>query len=241
MASFGDDFAAAGAATLYDGRLADQSVSILTLPGADEDVVSGLAAQVERAGGTVAGDVRRPAGARRRRREVPGRHPGQPADDHARRRRGRARTPRRTPGSASCSGSRSRRPTESHRRTRRRSGRAWPAPTCSARPADARRAPLVLVVLGDDVDDAILSGLLAGLAAKADGVVVAGDAASGIDGDLRRAARGAGRRATSPPSTASTSVVGQVTAVLALDPLARRLRRLLRCVGFGRSRPSRVG
>ena len=55
VASFGDDFATAGAATLYDGRLEDQSVSILTLPGADADVVSGLAAQVERAGGTVAG------------------------------------------------------------------------------------------------------------------------------------------------------------------------------------------
>ena len=54
-ASFGDDFAAAGAETLYGGRLRGQAVSVLTLPGAADDEVTALGAQVEAAGGTVAG------------------------------------------------------------------------------------------------------------------------------------------------------------------------------------------
>lgn len=58
-------------------------------------------------------------------------------------------------------------------------------------PADvARRAPLVLVVLGTDVADegadAIMTGLSAGLAAAGVGVVVAGTSADGSGGQLAR-------------------------------------------------------
>ena len=58
-------------------------------------------------------------------------------------------------------------------------------------PADvARRAPLVLLVLGTDADDegsdAILAGLAEGLAAQATGVVVVGTLADGGSGQLGR-------------------------------------------------------
>jgi hypothetical protein len=211
--SFGDDFAAAGAATLYDGRLADQTVSILTLPGADKDVVTGLAAQVERAGGAVAGT-----------------YDAQPVLVDASEKSlvdtmgSQLMT---TLGDDAVSTDASTYP-----RLGQLIGLALAAPDGSPKdatsirqslagadllssPADARPASLVLVVLGDDVDDAILSGLLSGLAAKATGVVVAGDAASGVDGDLHALRE-------EPVADDVTTidgvdvVVGQVSAVLAL-------------------------
>ena len=69
---------------------------------------------------------------------------------------------------------------------------------------EPRRAPLLLVVLGDDLDDHVVEGLVTGLAARTSGVVVtAADAtgdlevaastgavttADGVDGDLGRLA-----------------------------------------------------
>jgi hypothetical protein len=69
---------------------------------------------------------------------------------------------------------------------------------------DARRAPLLLVVLGDDLDDHVVEGLVSGLAARTSGLVVAGPAGAddldvlagtgtlttvdGVDGDLGRLA-----------------------------------------------------
>ncbi|QIK76429.1 copper transporter [Nocardioides piscis] len=83
----------------------------------------------------------------------------------------------------------------------------------------ARRAPLVLLVLGDEPDaeggDAISAGLTAGLARSAAGVVVAGTVADGGDGQL-------GRLRGEPVSAEVTTVdgidvaAGRVTAVLAL-------------------------
>ena len=82
-------------------------------------------------------------------------------------------------------------------------------------PGETRPAGLVLVVLGKDVDDAILSGLVAGLAARATGVVVAGDAQSGTSGDLKqlRAEPVADEVATVDGVEAP---LGQVTSVLAV-------------------------
>src|SRR5205085_1173853 len=54
-ASYGDRFATAGAEALYGGRLRDRTVSVVVLPGADPDAISALGAQVEAAGGAVAG------------------------------------------------------------------------------------------------------------------------------------------------------------------------------------------
>jgi hypothetical protein len=83
-------------------------------------------------------------------------------------------------------------------------------------PADAQPAGLILVVLGDDTDDAILSGLVTGLADQATGVVVAGDASSATaTGDLH------GLRAEPVADQVATvdgcdTPLGQVTSVLAL-------------------------
>jgi hypothetical protein len=217
VASFGDDFATAGAAALYDDRLQDQAVSILTLPGADADVVSGLAAQVERAGGTVAGTYdAQPVLVDASEKSLVDTMGSQlmttlgddavSADASTYPRIGeliglalaaRAGSPEGSPEDATSI------------------RQSLAGADLLSSPADARRTPLVLVVLGDDVDDAILSGLLSGLAAKATGVVVAGDAASGVDGDLHALRR-------EPVADDVTTIdgvdlaVGQVTAVLAL-------------------------
>jgi hypothetical protein len=87
-------------------------------------------------------------------------------------------------------------------------------------PADVeRRAPLVLLVLGEEPapegGDAILAGIVTGLARAAGGLVVAGDTADGGEGQL-------GRLRAEPVSAEVATVdgaetaAGQVTAVLAL-------------------------
>ena len=108
----------------------------------------------------------------------------------------------------------------------------------------AQRSPLVLVVLGTDAgdegSDAILAGLAQGLAVQAAGVVVAGATADGGEGQLgrlradpvsaarrdarrRRHGRRPGRDDPHPPALADDSGRG------------------VRCVGCRRTRPPRVG
>jgi hypothetical protein len=212
-ASFGDKFATASAQTLYAGRLRDHSVSILTLPGADGQVVSALGAQVDAAGGTVAGTY-----------EV------QPTLVDA-----SEKSLVDTMGSQLMTQLGSGAVTEdasTYDRLGQLLGLAMASTTVSEEdsssvrqslagaellnsPGETRPAGLVLVVLGKDVDDAILSGLVAGLAAKATGVVVAGDADSGSSGDLKklRAEPVADRVATVDGVEAP---LGQVTSVLAV-------------------------
>jgi hypothetical protein len=212
-ASFGDDFATASAATLYDGRLKDQPVSILTLPGADGQVVSGLAAEVERAGGSVAGT-----------------YAAQPVLVDAQEKSlvdtmGSQLMTTLGDGAVSPDAS-------TYPRIGELVGLAIAAPEESAKdaasvrqslagadllvsPRGVRRTSLLLVVLGEDTDDAILSGLLSGLSAKATGVVVAGDTASGVEGDLR-ALRGEPVADEVATIDGVDSQVGRVTAVLAL-------------------------
>ena len=107
-------------------------------------------------------------------------------------------------------------------------------------PGEASRSALVLVVLGDNADDAILSGVLSGLAAKATGVVVAGDTRSGLAGGLQgpapRARRRPGRDRRRGRRAARPGDRGARPGTLAEGP-----GRQLRCVGFGRRRPTRVG
>ena len=213
VASFGDDFAAAGAGALYADRLRDQSVSILTMPGADGDDVSGLAAQVEQAGGRVAGT-----------------YDASPVLVNA-----SEKSLVDTMGSqlmTQLGGDAVSSDASTYTRIGQLIGLAVSAPDTSATdatsirqslagaelltsPEGSRRASLVLVVLGSDADDAILSGVLSGLAAKATGVVVVGDARSGVDGDLD------GLRGEPVADQVATvdgvdSTLGQVTAVLAL-------------------------
>jgi hypothetical protein len=213
-AGFGDDFATAAADTLYAGRLKDHPVSILTMPGADGDMVSALAAQVEAAGGKVAGT-----------------YDAEPALVSASEKSlvdtlGSQLMTQLDDGAVDTDAS-------TYDRIGQLLGVAVSGDTVSTdeansirqslagaelvtSPDGAGRAPLLLVVLGDEgADDAILSGLLSGLAAATTGVVVAGDTVSGIDGDLH-GLRGEPVADEVATVDGADTGVGQVTAVLAL-------------------------
>ncbi|MBB6625698.1 copper transporter [Nocardioides sp. KIGAM211] len=213
LAGFGDDFAAAGAATLYDDRLRDHAVAVLTLPGADDDVVGALTQQVEEAGGTVAGTY-----AARPSLVAPGEKSlvdtlgsqlmtqlgdGAVASD--------ASTYVRAGQLAGLAMATGDVPADDASSVRQSLAGA----ELLTSPEKPKAADLVLVVLGTATDDAIVSGLVDGLAAKATGVVVAGDTDSAASGDL------AGVRREPVGQDVATvdgveAPLGQVTAVLAL-------------------------
>ncbi len=212
-AGYGDDFATAGAATLYGGGLRGQAVSILTLPGAPGTEVSALGEQVAAAGGTVAGTYEAQpslvAGSEKSLVDTLGSQLATQlgagavgADVPTYERMGQLL------GIALDTGEASVRDTTAVRQS-----------LAGAELLTSPRAPeasgLVLVVLGDETDDAILSGLVGGLAAGATGVVVAGDTASGASGDLR-ALRGGDVVDEVATVDGVDTVLGQVTAVLAL-------------------------
>lgn len=191
-ADFGDAFAGSAASTVYAGRLAERAVAVVTLPGADTGVVDQLVEQVGAAGGTVSGtyavgDALVGTGEKSLVDTLGSQLMTQQPD-----------------GAVSAEAT-----------TYDRMGELIGLATASTKPegqgpdakaaaileglqgADlltgppeqARRAPLVLVVLGDepavDGGDTILAGLVAGLARQSVGVVVAGDLADGA-GQLGR-------------------------------------------------------
>ncbi|MBI2242989.1 MAG: copper transporter [Nocardioides sp.] len=213
-ATFGDDFAAASAAALYDGRLRDHPVSLLRMPGASGEVVSALGAQVEAAGGRVAGtyDVQPTL--------------TDPTEKSLVDTLGSQLAKQLGTGAVTADAS-------TYVRLGELVGLAVTSPErpsadavavrqslagaeLLSSPEEAVRAPVVLVVLGKSTNPAILSGLLSGIAAKAVGVVVTGDtAAAAGSGDL------AGLRSTPVADQVATvdgadTALGQVTAVLAL-------------------------
>jgi hypothetical protein len=213
-ASYGDDFAAAAAGRLYAAGLREHPVSILTMPGADDDVISALGAQVEAAGGTVAS-----------------RYDAQPTLTDASKKSlvdalgSQLMT---TLGSGVVTED-----APTYERLGQLLGLAIAGdelPSSDATsvrqslvgaellmaPDDAARAPVVLVVLGDEIDPAILSGLTSGLAAEATGVVVAGDAASATPGGDLGALRDEPVAAEVATVDGVETPLGQVTAVLAL-------------------------
>jgi hypothetical protein len=213
-ASFGDEFATASAGALYDSRLRNHPVSLVTMPGASGEVVSALGAQVEAAGGSIAGtyDVQPTL--------------TDPAEKSLVDTLGSQLMTQLGSGAVAADSS-------TYVRLGQLVGLAVAdtdlpsADAVSVRqslagaelltsPEGAVRAPLVLVVLGKTTNPAILSGLLTGLAAKATGVVVAGDSAAGTgSGDLAalRSEPAADQVAT---VDGADTALGQVTAVLAL-------------------------
>lgn len=212
--SFGDEFAAASAAALYDGGLRDHPVSVVTLPGASGDVVSALGAQVEAAGGEIAGtyDVL-PALTDPEEKSLVDTlgsqlmtqlGSGAVTSD--------ASTYVRLGQLVGLASATTDLPSEDALSVRQSLAGA----ELLKSPEDATRAPIVLVVLGTTTNPAILSGLIAGLAAKASGVVVAGDAVSSTgSGDLAalRSEPAADKVAT---VDGADTPLGQVTTVLAL-------------------------
>ncbi|MFW6774820.1 copper transporter [Nocardioides sp. CPCC 205120] len=220
-ASYGDEFAARAAPALYGERLSGQQVALVTLAGADPEVVDGVVGQVEAAGAQVAA---RYDG--RERLTLPD-DQGM-ADSLATRLVEDLELAETVPSDL-----------PSHERVGRLVGRAIASTQAEGEEADAAagtilealrtgemldgpatapgRVPLVLVVLGEDRDDpqanALVAGLTEGLAAAAAGEVVVGTTASGEDGTLAQL-----RSEVEGVSTVDggDTTVGQVSTVLAL-------------------------
>ncbi len=208
---FADRFATAAAPSLYAGRLAGQGVALVTLPGADEDAVAALAAQVGAAGGEITGraGVATPMVAAGEKTLV---------DTLG------AQLLQQMPALADPALS-------TYPRIGQLLGHTLASDTGGDLSADAgtvrdslaaaglvsgeapgRAASLVVLVTGTDVDDAILTGLVGGLAGVAHGVVVVGPTGS----DDLEALRG---REPNPKVATVDGVeapAGQVAATLAL-------------------------
>ncbi len=216
-ADFGDAFARSGAETLYAGRLDTHPIALVTLPGAQEAITSGIAADIEQAGGSVTASYAvQPALVDPSEKSLVDTlgsqlmtQLGEDVVDEG------ASTYERIGqllGTAIASTEQTGGPVQDGTTAIRQSLAG--AELVAGPEGEPRRAALVLVVLGDDVDDDVLAGLLAGLAARSVGVVAVGDTATAA-GDL------AGLR-TSPLADAVTTVdgadgdLGRVTSVLAL-------------------------
>lgn len=216
-ADFGDAFARTSAGRLYAGGLDTRPVALVTLPGAPEGITSGISADVEKAGGSVTATYAvQPALVDPSEKslvdtlgsQLMTQLAGDAVDEGAPtyERLGQLL------GTAIASTEPTGGPVQDGTTAIRQSLAG--AELVSGPEGEPERVPLVLVVLGDDVDDDVLAGLLAGLAARSVGVVAVGDTEAAA-GDL------AGLR-TSPLAEAVTTVdgaegdLGRVTSVLAL-------------------------
>jgi hypothetical protein len=192
-ADYTEEFVTTLAAPILGQRLADRSVAVVTVPGADEQVVTALSAQVEAAGGTVTArydlgaDLVDPA--QKSLVDTLGSQLlTQQADDAV---TADASTYDRIGQLIGLAVASREADGEDVTRKSRAIADAVSGAGLMKQPDEvARRAPLVLLVLGDDADDegsdAILAGLAEGLAARATGVVVAGTLADGGSGQLGR-------------------------------------------------------
>ena len=202
---------ALGPATL-SGRLADRSVAVVTVPGADEQVVTALTEQVTAAGGTVSArydlsaDIVDPGqkslvdtlGSQLLTQQAEGDVAAEASTyDRIGQLLGVAIATKEAAG-------------QDVNGKARAIVDAVSGAGLMAKPGEvAQRSPLVLVVLGTDADDegsdAILAGLAQGLAVQAGGVVVAGATSDGGEGQL-------GRLRADPVSAAVATLDGVDTA-----------------------------
>jgi len=209
-ADFGDQFATASAGTLYGGRLADHRVAVIAMPGAEADATAALAEQVGAAGGQVTATYAARAAltdpAQKSLVDTLGSQLATQLGDFV----------------------------DSDASTYPRLGQLLAlAATGDGADAQAVRdslagaelvdaakgakpAEIVLVILGDHTDPAILAGIASGLAAKATGVVVAGDTASGAAGGDLVALRANPAAEAAATVDGADTVLGQVTVTLAL-------------------------
>ncbi|WP_164519763.1 copper transporter [Nocardioides ferulae] len=238
VASFGDDFAAATAEKLYAGKLAEHPVAILAAPGVDEQAVAALSDQVALAGGSVTARYDLAEALL------------DPSEKSLVDTLGSQLMTRLGEGAVDADAPTYTRLGEllslavaTDEETSVPAG-AWSTSVRESLSAadlvvmpkgDPGRAPLVLVVLGDDLGasatedaadateaaaderarTAILSGLLSGLTEKAAGVVVAGSTDGGSDGSLAALRREA-VAAELTTVDGVESPLGQVTTTLAL-------------------------
>jgi hypothetical protein len=214
-ADFGDEFAAAAGGRLYAGGLDTAPVAVVTLPGAPDGIVKGVTAEVERAGGAVSASYAvQPALLNPSEKSLVDTlgsqlvtqldkesvDEGAPTYERIGQLLGTGVASTSAQGAAADSS------TSSILQS------LGGAELLTGPESPSRRAPLVLVVLGDDADDDILAGLVAGLAATSVGVVAVGHTDAADLSGLR----------TSPLAEPVATVdgaerpLGQVTTTLAL-------------------------
>lgn len=218
LGDYADTFAATAAGPLLDGGLEGRSVALVATGAPDDEVLAALTAHVEEAGGEVAARYelldRLVGGSSTSLVDTLGSRladevddgaidPDAPAYDRLGQLLGLALATSAPDGT----------PAGGNARTVRQ-GLAGADLLATSDP-DADRAPLVLLVLGDDTDPDVLTGLVSGLTTVAGGTVVAADSASAREGTL-----GALREDGTPGGVLSVDGVetpaGQVTAALAL-------------------------
>jgi hypothetical protein len=223
-AKFQDDFAQLAASRVVQGSLEGRPVALVTLPGADEAVVTSLTEFVQQAGGSVAGSYAlQPAlvdGGSKPLVDTLGTQlletvegTGIPANATTYDRIGQLL------GRAVATGNDTGSPVDTGAEDILSSLRG--AELVTQTQGGETRASLALVVLGDesaDTGDAgqVLGGLFAGLATHADGVVVAGTTASATGGVLQRLRDEVAFSANVSTVDSVQSAAGRVNAVLAL-------------------------
>ena len=224
-AAYADSFAAAVGPSVLAGRLAERQVALVTLPGADEQIVTALTEQVGAAGGSVSGryplgdDMVDPTqkslvdtlGSQLMTQQAGKDVPAEATTyDRMGQLLGLALATKELDG-VDVNG-------KARAITEAISGAGLMAPPGEV----GRRAPLVLVVLGTDASDegsdAVIAGLLSGLAAQGTGVVVAGTAADGA-GQL-------GRFRADPAAASVATVDGTDTAAGRVATVATLVRSL---------------
>lgn len=222
-ADYSERFVATLAPPVIAGRLADRSVALVTVPGADEQLVTALTDQVGAAGGTVT--ARYDLGAdlvdpdQKSLVDTLGSQllTQQATDDVA----ADASTYDRIGQLLGLAIATKEAEGQDVSGKARAVLDAVSGAGLMAEQADVeRRAPLVLLVLGTDAgdegSDAVLAGLVEGLAAQAIGVVVAGTTADGGEGQV-------GRLRADPAAASVASVdgidtaAGRVTAIMTLQ------------------------
>lgn len=171
-----DDVAAASAPTLYGARLEGRSVAVLAAPGVTAETLDALTAGIESAEGSVTGTWRLTEALTEpsekalvetlgdqlvEQLESKAAAPDAPGYERMGQLIGTGLATRGTESS----------PASQDALTIRQSLAA--AGLVRGEDGDTRAAPLVLVALGDDLDDYVVGGILDGLAARAGGVVVA--------------------------------------------------------------------
>lgn len=180
----GDDVAAEAAAGLYGARLEGRTVALLSAPGVERSTLDALAQGIESANGSVsarwtAGQGLVGAGEKAlvdtlgsqlvEQLEGRGADPDASAYERMGQLIGTAIASRSLAGAAPGPEALTIRQSIDAASLLRHDG------------GEPRQAPLVLLVLGDDLDDNIVEGLVTGLASRASGIVVA---APGRDSDL---------------------------------------------------------
>ena len=213
-ATYPDTFAASVASRLYADGLSRRPVALVTLPGADKATVSALAAQIELAGGSLAGTY--PVGSQLVDAEQKSlvdtlgvqlgkQLQGQVATNTST----YPRIGQLLAIGVATTGTSPGQPNDDVAAVRQSLAAAHLLTMPSGNPATA---PLVLVVTGTAVDQAIADGLLSGLATKARGVVAVG--ATSAPNVVGLGADGVTRHVTAVDGTETSA--GRVAAVLAL-------------------------